>query len=95
MAKLWKKSCLEYLWKYNEKRKKLRNKNKKTLNTRFFKNLEDYNELNGYKDEHLLTITHLYNSTAISNCFWNGCDTCKLNPVFFDIYREIHWNWEK
>ena len=67
----------------------LKNKNKKTLNSRFFKNLEDYNELKGYKNEHLLTITHLYNSTAISECFWNGCDTCKLNPVFIDMYKEI------
>ena len=67
----------------------LKNKNKKILNTRLFKNLDDYNELKGYKEEHLLTITHLYNSTSISKCFWNGCDTCKLNPVFFEMYKEI------
>ena len=57
----------------------------KSMCTATYSSCQIYNELNGYKDEHLLTITHLYNSTAISNCFWNGCDTCKLNPVFLTV----------
>ena len=72
-----------------EKLLELKNKNKKLLNVRNFKNLSDYNELKGYEDEHLLTITQLYNSTAISKCFWNGCDTCEMNPVIFNLYKDI------
>ena len=67
----------------------LESKNKRTLTTRFFKNMSDYNELKTQHNEHMLTVTHLYNCTAISQCSWNGCDTCEMNPVFFEMYREI------
>ena len=67
----------------------LKAENKVCLNNRSFRNINDYNELKAMSNEHLLTVTHLYNCTAISQCCWNGCDTCEMNPEFFKIYREI------
>uniref|UniRef100_A0A6C0AXZ8 GDP-fucose protein O-fucosyltransferase 2 n=1 Tax=viral metagenome TaxID=1070528 RepID=A0A6C0AXZ8_9ZZZZ len=66
----------------------LNSKNKVCLKNRTFKNYEDYKELRE-KTDHILKITHLYNCTAISKCCWNGCDTCEMNPIFFNMYKDI------
>jgi len=62
--------------------------NKFVLNKRSFKDLKDYDELKE-KDDDTLIVYNLYNNTAISTCFWNGCDTCPLNPEFIDLYKDI------
>ena len=62
--------------------------NKFMLNKRNFANKDDYNELLE-KQEKTLIINDLYNSTKISQCYWNGCDTCPLNEDLKDDYSEI------
>lgn len=62
--------------------------NKFMLHQRSFRNYNDFDELKA-KSENTIILTDLYNNTAISNCFWNGCDTCELNPIFLDAYKEI------
>lgn len=58
------------------------------LSKRRFKKESDYLELN-VMPEKLLILKNLYNSTAISKCFWNGCDSCEMNEEFLPLYKEI------
>lgn len=61
--------------------------NKLKLKKNRFSNENDIKLLN--YDENVLVISHLYNNLKISNCFWNGCDTCSVNPDFIDLYKKI------
>jgi len=64
------------------------NTEKNLLPVRRFKFTEDYGALLGL-DDPLLAISELYNHTQFSNCFWNGCDTCEMNPTLLPYYKEI------
>lgn len=60
---------------------------------RRFTKESDYLELN-IMPEKLLILKNLFNSTAISKCFWNGCDSCELNENFLPLYRKICSNFD-
>ncbi len=62
--------------------------NKILLNKRNFKKIGDYEELKLKENENIV-INNLYNNTAISECYWNGCDKCEMNKEFINIYEEI------
>lgn len=62
--------------------------NKVALSQRGFQRLSDYDELKTKNDDTLI-VYNLYNNTAISKCYWNGCDTCPLNEEFIDLYKDI------
>ena len=62
--------------------------NKFVLNKRNFQSLNDYDELKEKEDDNMV-VYNLYNNTAISTCFWNGCDTCPFNDCFIDLYKNI------
>lgn len=93
-------SCLEYnnIYCLNSKdtTKNLRienilnlcDKNYICLTTKRFKVKSDYSELKNKNDTHLI-LKNLFNNTSISECFWNGCDTCKLNDNFYILYKNI------
>ena len=49
----------------------------------------DIKQLDIDEDESVVTISHVYNSLKISNCFWNGCDICDVNPEFIESYKSI------
>jgi len=66
---------------------------KELLHIRNFRNENDYTEL-AHKNEKALVIHNLYNNTAISECFWNGCDTCDINREFEQIYSNICANFD-
>lgn len=66
----------------------LDNKNYIYLNKKKFNNNSDYDELIHKNDTNLI-LKNLYNNTSISKCFWNGCDTCKLNDNFYVLYKNI------
>ena len=53
-----------------------------------FSDKSSYIKLTTIGEQDLL-ISHLYNNTKISSCYWNGCDTCEMNPVFFNLYKDI------
>ena len=52
---------------------------KTTISKKQFRNKTDYKLLR--ESDHNLFISHLYNNTAISKCFWNGCDICVNNEL--------------
>ncbi|ADO67380.1 hypothetical protein crov346 [Cafeteria roenbergensis virus] len=60
----------------------------KMLNKKNFSEIKDYQELLNLEDEFLI-IKDLYNNTAISKCYWNGCDKCILNSKFSNLYKNI------
>ena len=73
----------------NESILNLNIENKIQLNIKQYKKYTDYSELKNISSDEILLLTDLYNNTFISNCSWNGCDTCKLNPEFENVYKEI------
>ena len=62
--------------------------NKINLPQKIFKKHDDFDILK-YINDKLFLITHLYNNIYISNCGWNGCDSCDLNPIFLKDYGDI------
>jgi hypothetical protein len=69
---------------------KIFNKNlsKLSLPIKQFSDKSSYIKLTTFREQDLL-ISHLYNNTKISSCYWNGCDTCDLNNVFLNDYQDI------
>ena len=65
---------------------------KTTISKKQFRNKTDYKFLR--ESDHNLFISHLYNNTAISKCFWNGCDICGVNKEFIEDYKDICRNFD-
>lgn len=66
--------------------------NKMLLSNNRFSNPYDYSKLDISGNN--IVVSTLYNNTKISNCFWNGCDTCKYNDEFIHEYIEICKNMD-
>ena len=65
----------------NDKCKKVRISKNRFTNEEDIKLIDTQNKY--------LFISHLYNNMQISKCFWNGCDTCSLNPNLIDSYKSV------
>lgn len=53
-----------------------------------FSNKDSYSDFITIEDNDLL-ISHLFNSTKISLCYWNGCDICEMDNYFLNDYKNI------
>jgi hypothetical protein len=42
-----------------------------------------------YHKQECIILSELYNNIKISDCYWNGCDTCGVNPGIQDLYHSI------
>lgn len=62
--------------------------NKKMIPKKRFSCVDDYDILKTLKEDTLI-ISHLFNCTALSECYWNGCDICKMNPQLLELYSDI------
>lgn len=58
------------------------------LQQRRFSKLEDYQELLK-KDDSVLCVKHLFNNTVISECQFNGCIECGINPKLEQFYSNV------
>lgn len=80
-----------YFKKFLKHEKVLRyseNFSEELLNTRRIQNINHLNELKS-KKEKMLIVKHLFNNVCISQCGFNGCSECIVNPEFIDLYKTI------
>lgn len=79
-SELNKKICMEKLLNINN--------NKVILPIRKFEKIRDIEKLKDIVEDNLI-ISSLYNNIKISECFWNGCDDCSINPDLIKLYKDI------
>jgi len=90
-----KKNNMIYTTRRSELNKKIGMENLLNINNpkimlplKNFEKITDIEKLNIINKNHLI-ISSLYNNIKISECYWNGCDDCDINPNLIELYKDI------